>query len=182
MLWSQCNSAANLLRLYVCYLHTHKQIEFFYLLEYVGFMIGFSKFVTTKSKSRYDCSLVCQSVLVSSPFRSPRPDCYYCQLRISWYGVPVLTRGRVCRLQLLLVLAKAVFLGSESRGAHDHILLSKIRDSPNLVGQVSIFIFRRNRVTQLYPQVLSSLFVASHDPLGCGWDIRTSIDTGGNYR
>jgi hypothetical protein len=28
----------------------------------------------------------------------------------------------------------------ESRGSHDHILLSQIRDSPNLEGQVPVFI------------------------------------------
>jgi hypothetical protein len=49
----------------------------------------------------------------------------------------------VCRLQLLLVLASAVILGSESRGSEsrgtrDHILLSQIRDSPNLEGQVPL--------------------------------------------
>jgi hypothetical protein len=37
-------------------------------------------------------------------------------------------RGRVCRLQLLLALASAVILGFKSRGTHDHILLSQIRD------------------------------------------------------
>jgi hypothetical protein len=41
-----------------------------------------------------------------------------------------LTRGWVCRLRLLLVLASAVILTSESRRTHDHILLSQIRDSP----------------------------------------------------
>jgi hypothetical protein len=45
-------------------------------------------------------------------------------------------RGRVCCSQFLLILASAVILGSESRGTYDHILLSKIRDSPNLEGQV----------------------------------------------
>jgi hypothetical protein len=39
-------------------------------------------------------------------------------------------RGWVCRLQLLLALASAVILRSESRGTHDHILLSQIRNSP----------------------------------------------------
>jgi hypothetical protein len=39
------------------------------------------------------------------------------QLRVS------LTREWVCRLQLLLVLASAVILESESRGTRDHILL-----------------------------------------------------------
>jgi hypothetical protein len=51
-------------------------------------------------------------------------------------------------------LASAITLGSESRGTHDHILLHQIRDSPNLEGQVLIFISPRNRVAQLYTQVL----------------------------
>jgi hypothetical protein len=51
-------------------------------------------------------------------------------LRFYWYGAASLMRGRVCRLQLLLVLASAVILGSDSRGTHGHILLSQIRDSP----------------------------------------------------
>jgi hypothetical protein len=34
----------------------------------------------------------------------------------------------VCCLQLLLALASAVILGSESGGTRDHILLSEIRD------------------------------------------------------
>jgi hypothetical protein len=38
-------------------------------------------------------------------------------------------------MQLLLVLASAVILGSESRGTHDDILLSQIRDSSNLEGR-----------------------------------------------
>jgi hypothetical protein len=45
------------------------------------------------------------------------------QLRICWFGAPSLTRGRVCRLQLLLVLASAVIFGSESRRTRGHILL-----------------------------------------------------------
>jgi hypothetical protein len=73
-----------------------------------------------------------------------------------------MSRGRVCRLQLLLVLASAVILGSESRGNHDHILLPQIRDSPYQEDQVPIFISPRNRVTQLNPQALVSLFVASY--------------------
>jgi hypothetical protein len=80
----------------------------------------------------------------------------------SLYVTSSLTRRRVCRLQLLLVLASAVILRSESSGTHDHILLSQIRDSPNLEGQVPVFICPRNRVAQLYPQALGSLFVASY--------------------
>jgi hypothetical protein len=70
-----------------------------------------------------------------------------------------LTRGWVYRLQLLLVLARAVILGSESRGNHDHIL-SQIPDSPNLEDQVPAFTSPRNRVARLYLQALGSFSVA----------------------
>jgi hypothetical protein len=49
-------------------------------------------------------------------------------------------------------LAIAVILRSESRGTHDLILLFQIRDSPNLEGQVPVFISPRNKVSRLYPQ------------------------------
>jgi hypothetical protein len=49
------------------------------------------------------------------------------QLQVFWCGAPALTRGRVCRLQLLPVLDSAVILAIESHGAHDHILLSVSR-------------------------------------------------------
>jgi hypothetical protein len=52
------------------------------------------------------------------------------QLRICCYGALSLTRGQVCRLQLLLATASAVILGSESRGTRDYILLSQIRNFP----------------------------------------------------
>jgi hypothetical protein len=72
-------------------------------------------------------------------------------------------RGRVCRLQLLLALASTVILGFEHRETQDHILLSQIRDFPNLVGQVPEFLSPRNREAQLNPQAPGSLFVASYD-------------------
>jgi hypothetical protein len=52
------------------------------------------------------------------------------RLRVSWCRALSLTRGRVCRcrLQLLLALASAVILGFESRGTDDRILLSQIPD------------------------------------------------------
>jgi hypothetical protein len=62
------------------------------------------------------------------------------QLRVFWCGAPSLTRGRVCRLQLLLAFASAVILGTESHGTRDYILLPQIWDYPNLEGQVSVFI------------------------------------------
>jgi hypothetical protein len=43
------------------------------------------------------------------------------KLRVCSYGTLSLPRERVCRLQLLLALASAVILGSESHGTRDHI-------------------------------------------------------------
>jgi hypothetical protein len=60
------------------------------------------------------------------------------------YVTSSLTRGWICRLQFLMVLASAAILRSESRATHDHILLSQIRDSPNLEGQVPVFISPRH--------------------------------------
>jgi hypothetical protein len=51
-------------------------------------------------------------------------------LRVGWCGALFITRGRVCRLELLLALTSAIILGSESGGTGDHILLSQILDFP----------------------------------------------------
>jgi hypothetical protein len=51
-------------------------------------------------------------------------------------------------------LASAVILGSESHGTRDHILLYQVRDSPNLEGEVPVFMSPRNRMAQLSPQAL----------------------------
>jgi hypothetical protein len=64
-------------------------------------------------------------------------DQYFFQLNTCGHSPYVtfsLTRGWVCRLQFLLVLASAVILRSKSRGTHDHILLFPIQDSPKLGG------------------------------------------------
>jgi hypothetical protein len=81
-------------------------------------------------------------------------------------------RGWICRLQLLLSLASAVLLRSESRGTHDHILLSQIRGSPNLEDQVLVFI------SPTYWVALGSLFVASYDSQGYSWGIRPRLHMG----
>jgi hypothetical protein len=91
------------------------------------------------------------------------------------YVISSLTTGWVCRLQLLLVLASAVILRSESRGIHDHILLPQIRNSPKLEDEVPVFISPRNRVARLYPQALSSLFIASYDSQVDGGGIRPCL-------
>jgi hypothetical protein len=121
-----------------------------------------------------------QFVLATNPLRLTTSN-FILQLNTCGYSPYVtfcLIRGRVCSLQLLLVLASAVILRSESRGTHDHILLSQIVDSPNLEDQVPVFISPRNRVARLYPQALSYLFVVSYHWKGYGGVIRPRLHTG----
>jgi hypothetical protein len=111
-----------------------------------------------------------QFVLAPSPLRLTISN-FILQLNTCGYSPYVtssLTRGWVCCLQLLLVLASAVILRPESRGTHDRILLSQIRDTPNLKGQVPVFISPKNRVPQLYPQALGSLSSPPHGIMGRG--------------
>jgi hypothetical protein len=93
------------------------------------------------------------------------------------YVTSSLTSGWVCRLQLLLALTRTVILRSKFRETHD-ILLSPIRHSPNLEGQVPVFISPRNGVAQLYPQALASLFVASYDSRSYSRGIGPRLHTG----
>jgi hypothetical protein len=57
-------------------------------------------------------------------------EIFFRQLRVCYFVAPSLTRGRVCNLMLLLVLASAFPLGSEPRGTQDHILLSQFLRLP----------------------------------------------------
>jgi hypothetical protein len=98
------------------------------------------------------------------------------------YVTPALTRGYVCRLQLLLVLASAVILGSESRGTRDYILLSQIRDSPYLESQqVPVFISPRNRVARLYPPGTGFPFLRLLRLAGLRWRYSTPPRNGSNF-
>jgi hypothetical protein len=134
----------------------------------------------SESRLLYDWRFTAiQFVLATSPLRL-KTSSFIFQHNTCGYSPHVtssLTTGWVCRLQLLLVLARTVIFRSESRGTHDHILLSKIRDSPNVEGQVPVFISPRNRVARLYPQALGPLFVASYDSQGYGGGIRPGLHT-----
>jgi hypothetical protein len=112
---------------------------------------------------------------ISSSWRQAPWDLRQDTCGYSPYVTSSLTREWVCRLLLLLVLASAVILGSGSRGTHGQILLSQIRDSPNLEDQVPVFISPRNRVAQLYSQALGFLFVASYDSQGYDGGIRSRL-------
>jgi hypothetical protein len=63
------------------------------------------------------------------------------QLPVCWFGAPSLTRGRVCRLQLLLALASAVFLGSVPWDSRPYFTVSDLRlpfSSPPTTRRVTV--------------------------------------------
>jgi hypothetical protein len=120
-------------------------------------------------KLNYDRQSVGQSVLVpgtqlgpATNFFSPL-EIFFRQFRVCYFVAPSLTRGWVYNLLLLLVLASAIPLGSESRGTQDHFYCPNSWDSTSLEGQVSVFISPRNRVAHIYLRALGSLSVASYD-------------------
>jgi hypothetical protein len=87
----------------------------------------------SKLKLYYDRQSVSQSV--SRSVCDPRPISLlsfiiFIQLRVFLYGTPSLTIDRVCSFQLLLGLASAVLIGSESRRTHDYIPLSRLLRLP----------------------------------------------------
>jgi hypothetical protein len=86
----------------------------------------------SKFKLFYDWRfIVNQFILATNPFGLTTSNFIF-QLNTcgnSPYVTSPLTRGWVCRLQFLLVLATAVILRSESRGTQDYIWLSQIRDT-----------------------------------------------------
>jgi hypothetical protein len=79
---------------------------------------------------------------------------FFRQLSVCYFVAPSLTSGRVCNLLLLLVLASAVPLGSESRGTQDHILLPQFLRLPQPGGPGPRIYIPRNRVVQIYPRAL----------------------------
>jgi hypothetical protein len=135
------------------------------------FLTTVNSFSESEADLLYDWRFTAnQFVLATSPLRL-RTSNFIFQLNTRCYRPYVtspLTRGWVCRLQLLLVFDSTVILKSES----DHILLSQIRDSANLQGQVPVFTSHRNRVAQLYPQAplrLTGLRWRYSNPPPSGW-------------
>jgi hypothetical protein len=110
----------------------------------------FSK-LKSKSNLCYDRQSFGQSILVSSTHLWLKTRLFFLSDSCRFIDVEtsLLMKGWVCRLQLLLVRSSAVVLVSESSWTHNHILLSHVRDSPNLEDQVPVFIYPRNRVAQV---------------------------------
>jgi hypothetical protein len=89
------------------------------------------------------------------------------QLLLCYFVAPSLTRRRVCNLlyNCFWALPEQSLLGQSPAELTD-IFYCLIRGSPNLEGQVPVFRSPGNRVAQLYPRALDSLFVASYNSQG----------------
>jgi hypothetical protein len=105
-------------------------------------------------------------------------EIFFRQLRVCYFVAPSLARGLDCNLLLLLVLAAQSRSGLSPAGLKTIFYCPNFWDSPNLEGQVPVFISPRNKVAQIYPRALGSLSVASYDSQGCGGGILTRLHTG----
>jgi hypothetical protein len=92
---------------------------------------------------------------------------------------PSLRRGWVCNLlvQLLLGFTREALSGP-SLAERTVIFYWLIWDAPNLEGQVPVFISLRNRVAQLYPRALGSIFLASYNSQSYSEGILTRLHMG----
>jgi hypothetical protein len=95
----------------------------------------FQPSILQSSELLYDWRFTANHFVLATSLLRPTTRIFIFQLNTCGYSPYVtfsLTRGWVCRLQLLLGLASEAILRSESHGNHNHILLSQIHDSPNL--------------------------------------------------
>jgi hypothetical protein len=122
-------------------LKTLEAVEYFTPASYYQFWLQLEFFIWC---------LVHHSISVSSPIWSPKTPLLLLSESCGLCWAPSMIIEGVCRLQLLLALSSAVIFGSDPRGNNDYILLSQIRDCPNMGGQVPVFISPRKRVAQLY--------------------------------
>jgi hypothetical protein len=100
-------------------------------------------------------------------------------LQLSSCGAPSLVREWACNLflQLFLGFGSAVTLRPVSHRPHDHNLLSHMRLSKPGEAVPHICI-PRNRVAQLYPWALGSLFIASYDMQGYSGGVLNHLNMG----
>jgi hypothetical protein len=89
----------------------------------------------------------------------------------------VITEFCLCGNFLLALISTAI-LGSEPRGTHGHILLSHVRDFPNLEDQAPVSVSPRDRVAQLYSRTPSSISIAFYDSQRCGGGILSHLHMG----
>jgi hypothetical protein len=145
-----------------------------------GYLLPTTDYSELVSELLYDWRFTAnQFVLTWSPLRVTTSNTIV-QLK-TWIFSPYvpfsLTRGWVCRLQLLLVFASVVILMYEPHGSHDHILLSQILGSPTWRTR-SPYWYPQEQSGPVIPKALCSVFVVSYDSQGYGGDIRLNLHTG----
>jgi hypothetical protein len=126
-----------------------------------------------------------QSVRLGANSLKTRQSIFSPQLNPCGHGPYItssLMRVWVCRLKLLLALASAVNLKSDSRGTHDLILLSQIRDSPTWRARFPYLYTPGTGWPSYIPQALGSLFVASYDSQVYGGRIGIRLTKGHDWR
>jgi hypothetical protein len=64
------------------------------------------------------------------------------------------------------------------RDSWPYFTVSNSIPTPKPEGRVTVFMSPRNKVAQLYPRALGSLFVASYDSQSYGGGIQTRLHTG----
>jgi hypothetical protein len=101
------------------------------------------------------------------------------QLRVCYFVAPFLTRGRVCNLlyNCFRALPGQSLLG-RSPAELTAIFYCLIWASPNLEGQVPVFISPRNRVAKLFPRALVPFLSPLTIRRDYGWGILTRLHTG----
>jgi hypothetical protein len=111
-----------------------------------------------------------------------RPVIFIFQLNICGYSSCVtssLTRGWVCRSQLLLILASAVILRFEPRDSWSHFTVSDSR-LPQPGGPGPRIYIPQEQGGSFIPPGTLLLFIASYDSPGYGGGIRPRLHTGLN--
>jgi hypothetical protein len=134
------------------------------LARWVGVGVRLAADSQSTSKSGYRASFWDPWKILSCSF-------FVWQLRRSAFNASSLTRKQVCNLLLNCFWA----LPEQSHSSRSPTELTAISyclfwDSPNLEGQVPVFISPRNGVAQVYPRALGSLSVASYDSQGLRWE------------
>jgi hypothetical protein len=100
-------------------------------------------------------------------------EIFFRQLRIYYYIAPSLETGRVCNLLYCFWALPEQSLLGRSPAEPTAIFYCLIWDSPNLEGQVPVFISPQEQGGPVIPRALGSLFVASYDSQGLRWRYST---------
>jgi hypothetical protein len=138
-----------------------------------------------KLKLIYDRQSVGQSVLVSETHLGPATNFSFSlkfSLDICGFVILYLPLWREDGSLIYCTIASGPRQTSHSWGRNPAeltaIFYGLIWVSPDLDGQVPIFISPRNRVAQSYPRALGSLFISSYGSQGYGGGILTRHQTG----